>query len=295
MGLGNDGALAFLEESVRVLETTHDKVRQKDAHLALAGAYETLGDPVRALTCFRTSYQLERTLHSQQIDQKMKVITARLELQRLRDEAVHERQARQTLSEINEELARTVGKLEQANRALEKLTEQLWQQANTDALTGLLNRSAFIRILEQKILALQEQEGSFFVVFLDLDDFKSVNDRFGHDVGDRLLIVVAERIRQALPLAATIARLSGDEFMVLLDGSNEVEPVNTVLNALNQPVEISGHHLRISASAGWSGYPSSGQNVNSLMIQADHAMYQAKRLGKGRAQKAAISNVDSSA
>ncbi|MFB9993348.1 diguanylate cyclase domain-containing protein [Deinococcus oregonensis] len=289
LGLHDDGALPLLEHSLRLLEGTDARGRQKDAHDALAAAYEALGDPARALPHLQASHRLERTLHSQQVDQKIKAVTARLELQRLQDEAAHERQARQALSELNQELALTVQKLELANQALEKLTEQLWQQANTDTLTGLLNRSAFIQVLEQKIRLWEGSERPFFVVFLDLDDFKSVNDRFGHDVGDRLLVTVGERIQQAVPPATTIARLSGDEFMMLLEASDEVQCVDTVLKALNQSVEILGHPIRISASAGLSAYPSSGRDVNSLMIQADHAMYQAKHLGKGQVQRAVTS------
>ncbi|CAM4429859.1 GGDEF domain-containing protein [Deinococcus marmoris] len=286
LALGDDGALPVLEESVRVLENTEARGRQMDAHAALAAAYEVLGDPARALTQLQASYRLERILHSQQVHQKIEVVTARLELQRLRDEAAHGRQEREILSATNAELALTVDKLEQANTALERLTGQLWQQANTDTLTGLLNRSAFVRTLEEKILASRDTKRPFCIVFLDLDNFKSVNDRFGHDVGDRLLVFVAEGIRQALPQTATIARLSGDEFMVLLEGYDELQYVKTVLYLLNQPVKILEHHIRISASAGLSEYPSSGLDVDSLMIQADHAMYQAKRLGKGQFQKA---------
>jgi len=292
LGLGDDSALPVLEESVRVLENTEARSRQVDAHAALAAAYESLGDPARALTQLQASYRLERILHSQQVDQKVRAVTARLELQRLRDEAAHERQERETLSAINAELALAVSKLEQTNDALERLTGQLWQQANTDALTGLLNRSAFVRMLGERILASIDTKAPFCIVFLDLDDFKSVNDRFGHAVGDRLLIIVADRIQQALPQTATIARLSGDEFMMILESHDELRYVEAVLYTLNQPVEVSGHHVQISASAGLSEYPNSGLDIDSLMVQADHAMYQAKQLGKGRFQKAVVSTSD---
>jgi len=289
LALGDAGALLFLEESVRVLESTEAKGRQVDAYAALAAGYEAFGDPSRALTHLRAAHLLERTLHSHQVDQKIKAVTARLELQRLRDEAAHERQARQALSVINGELAQTVDKLEQANRAQAELTARLWRQANTDALTGLLNRSAFTRVLEEKILACQKEGRRFCVVFLDLDDFKSVNDRFGHDIGDQLLVIVSERLQRVLVPSATIARLSGDEFMLLLDEPDEAQHVNAVLYELSQAIEISGHQIQIGASAGLSEYPDSGLDVRSLMIQADHAMYQAKRLGKGRFRKASSS------
>lgn len=292
--LGDANALPVLEESLRVLEPTEAKGRQRDAHAALSAAYEAVGDPARALKHLQASYLLDRSVHSQKVDQKIKAVTARLELQRLRDEAAHERQARQALADINEELASTVDKVERANQALEQLTEQLWQQANTDALTGLLNRSAFVRVLEQKIDAAQAEGGRFVVVFIDLDEFKAVNDRLGHDVGDRLLVIVAERFRQALSQTATIARLSGDEFMLLLEDPDELYQVESLLKALSHPVDISGHPIRISASAGACEYPGSGLDVHSLIIQADRAMYRAKHLGKGQVHQALPSSVEGS-
>ena len=128
------------------------------------------------------------------------------------------------------------------------------------------------------------------VVYLDLDGFKAVNDTHGHETGDRLLMALARRMSLALRAQDTLARLGGDEFVALLtdlDQPATAEPVlHRLLAAAAQPVDIEGHTLRVSASAGVRFYPQGHEppatDADQLLRQADRAMYQAKQAGRNR-------------
>jgi len=168
------------------------------------------------------------------------------------------------------------------------LEAELTFHANHDPLTGLTNRRLFVASVESAIENSQAGGAPIAVVFLDLDDFKTVNDTMGHDAGDRMLVAVAARIRSCLRSRDVAARLGGDEFAVLLQpitGSDEAELVATRLIAsLGAPLVIAGRTVPVAASAGVAVAGPATRSVDELMRAADIAMYSAKARGKDRYQ-----------
>ena len=163
--------------------------------------------------------------------------------------------------------------------------ETVWRQAYHDALTGLPNRALFEDRLSQLIMMSDRQDVHLAIMFIDLDRFKQVNDTLGHDVGDQLLKIVAERISACLRSGDTVARMGGDEFTALLPGITQPEDVikvaQKVLESLAQPIEVAGHELYAPGSIGISMYPTDGHDVQTLLKHADIAMYRAKEQGGG--------------
>ncbi|MEV8512321.1 EAL domain-containing protein [Dactylosporangium sp. NPDC051484] len=170
---------------------------------------------------------------------------------------------------------------------LDRVTEsqaRLAHQAFHDALTGLSNRVLFHDRLEHA-LALHHRDGRpLAVLFCDLDDFKAVNDRFGHLVGDRLLRQVAERLRAAVRDSDTVARVGGDEFAILLEGVGDPgEPAERVMAEIGRPFELDGHSVTVGVSVGLvqAGEHGPALSADALLRRADAAMYSGKRRGKG--------------
>jgi diguanylate cyclase (GGDEF)-like protein/PAS domain S-box-containing protein len=165
-----------------------------------------------------------------------------------------------------------------------RLEEQLTHQAFHDPLTGLANRALF-RDRVSHALALAQRRGTpVTVLFLDLDDFKTVNDSLGHAEGDRLLIAAAERFLACARTADTVARLGGDEFAILIEGGDAREGLPDRLTAaMSHPFSVSGNQVRVTASIGVAT-ASPDDRADDLLRNADMAMYAAKRRGKGRAE-----------
>ncbi len=162
---------------------------------------------------------------------------------------------------------------------------QLEHMALHDALTGLPNRSLFSQLLAQGIQEARRSEYSLAVLFLDLDKFKLVNDTLGHDAGDQLLIEIGHRINQALRASDVVARIGGDEFIVLLsdlDNNIQIRQVaEKILAAVCEPYTLAGQQLRIATvSIGISVYPRDGEDEETLIRTADTAMYNAKKSGR---------------
>ncbi|MDC7717555.1 sensor domain-containing diguanylate cyclase [Vogesella sp. DC21W] len=161
-----------------------------------------------------------------------------------------------------------------------KLTEQaLEQETRRDLLTGLLNRKGLYE-------ALQQQGGSIAVLFIDIDGFKAINDNLGHDAGDMLLRQIAERLRQCVRSSDGVARLAGDEFVLLLPGIMASQQAGDIaaklLRKLSQPYHLAGHHARVGASIGIHLVSDAArQSAEAIIASADQAMYEAKRRGKG--------------
>lgn len=166
------------------------------------------------------------------------------------------------------------------------LEEQLRRHARQDPLTGLYNRAAFSEQLERALSFAGRNGSSVALLFLDLDDFKPVNDTFGHDTGDRLLAEVATRLLACVRTEDTVARLGGDEFCVLLenltDTGGAVRAAERIKACLEKPFVLGPSHLpRLTASIGIVA-TSPGEHLSSerLLNEADAAMYRAKRSGK---------------
>jgi diguanylate cyclase (GGDEF)-like protein/PAS domain S-box-containing protein len=165
--------------------------------------------------------------------------------------------------------------------------QQLEHIAHYDALTGLPNRVLLADRLQQAMSQTQRRSQRLAVVYLDLDGFKAINDRHGHDIGDQLLMQLARRMRDTLRDSDTLARLGGDEFVAVLmdlDDTQASAPALTrLLAAAAQPVMLGNQPLQVSASLGVTFYPQEGEvDADQLMRQADQAMYQAKLAGKNR-------------
>ena len=160
------------------------------------------------------------------------------------------------------------------------------QQANYDSLTSLPNRKLLDELLRHKIRVSDREHEKFWVLFLDLDGFKEVNDSFGHALGDALLVRVSERIRSGLRASDITARLGGDEFVVVLSETSESYNVDKIahkiIDDVSQSFLIADKEIFITTSVGISGFPDDAQNCDDLLRFADQAMYDAKRRGKNR-------------
>jgi diguanylate cyclase (GGDEF)-like protein/PAS domain S-box-containing protein len=164
--------------------------------------------------------------------------------------------------------------------------QRLEHVAHYDILTNLPNRLLLSDRLQQAIIRSQRQQTVVGVAYLDLDGFKAVNDSHGHDVGDELLIIVAQRMKATLREGDTLARIGGDEFIAVLsdlDYPETAEPLlMRLLEAAAAPVLIDHLTLQVSASIGVAIYPYDGTDSDQLIRCADHAMYQAKQMGKNQ-------------
>lgn len=174
-------------------------------------------------------------------------------------------------------------------RALKRSQQRLMHMAHHDALTGLPNKALLTDRLNQAILYAQRYQRCVTLVCIDLDNFKTVNDSLGHDVGDELLKQTAARMQQAVRRTDTVVRLGGDEFIIILfDQPEKTESLTGTLQkireAVAQPLLISGHTLQVTCSMGLAAYPGDGEDVTTLLKNADAAMYQAKELGRNNFQ-----------
>ncbi|UCX04931.1 sensor domain-containing protein [Shewanella glacialimarina] len=164
--------------------------------------------------------------------------------------------------------------------------EQLERIAHYDVLTNLPNRVLLADRLSQAMRRCSRHEQSLAVLFLDLDGFKAVNDAYGHDVGDELLIALSIRMKEALREGDSLSRIGGDEFVAVLSDLVKVEDCEPVLERLllaaSEPVIVGGAVLNISASIGVTLYPRDNVDADLLMRHADQAMYIAKESGKNR-------------
>lgn len=165
-----------------------------------------------------------------------------------------------------------------------QMQERLQHMAQFDALTGLPNRYLLHDRMVGALARAERTAGRLSVLFLDLDRFKQVNDTLGHKVGDALLKEVAGRMRDCVRETDTVARIGGDEFVVLLESIQEPAHAQHVADkikaSLQQPIHIGHHALQITPSIGVAHYPEHGASTDHLMAQADEAMYAAKRAGR---------------
>lgn len=170
--------------------------------------------------------------------------------------------------------------------ALKQQQQQLEYIAHFDPLTQLPNRVLLADRMRQAIAAAQRSGKLVAVCCMDLDGFKPINERYGHEAGDRLLIMVAEKVKDVLRADDSIARLGGDEFVVLFTGIEHMQHCEQLLgrifDALSQPFSIGSCDVHISASVGVSLYPNDSTDADALLRQADQAMYLAKQSGRNR-------------
>jgi len=185
--------------------------------------------------------------------------------------------------DISHALSRIV--MEEERRQAER---KLAYGATHDSLTGLPNRALFGDRLHMALAQAQRNHRTLAVVLLDLDRFKGINDMLGHNVGDQLLEAVGKRLTSLMRKSDTVARWGGDEFILVLPEIARVEDVAKVsrrtLEAFRKPFVLGSHRLHITASIGIATYPNDGEDADTLIKNADTAMYRAKEQGRNNYQ-----------
>lgn len=164
--------------------------------------------------------------------------------------------------------------------------EKIWHNAHHDLLTGLPNRRLFLDRLEQEVKHAKRSNLSLAVLFLDLDGFKEINDTLGHEAGDRVLQLVAERLTSCVREEDTVARLGGDEFTLILIGAEQQQDVEVVaqsiVDAIALPFDLEKKSVQISASIGIALFTENTISSVAMLEAADHAMYSAKKSSSNR-------------
>ena len=166
-----------------------------------------------------------------------------------------------------------------------KVAEQVLEyMATHDSLTGLPNRTLFSDRLRHALARAKRSEKMIAVLFIDLDGFKSVNDAFGHEIGDQVLKLVSDKLRRCIRSSDTVARMSGDEFILVIENLSKQEDAlsiaSKILGTISAPLMVSNQHITITASIGLSLYPVDGEDELNLLQKADAAMYQVKNNAK---------------
>lgn len=163
-------------------------------------------------------------------------------------------------------------------------TQQLSFLATHDALTSLPNRTLFLEQLTQSIKQSHRHDNFTAIFFMDLDGFKQVNDQYGHDAGDKVLIEISKRINETIREEDLFSRIGGDEFTLILNNLSNQEaalPIaDKIIGVVNQPIQCEDLVLNVGISIGISFYPNDGEKTDQLITLADDAMYQAKHAGK---------------
>lgn len=182
-----------------------------------------------------------------------------------------------TIQQLNKALRREKAQIEEANTRIAHM-------ANHDNLTGLPNRRLLIELLREYIPLAQRQKQQFGLLYMDLDDFKPVNDRHGHAAGDDVLTLISSRLRESVRASDTVARIAGDEFVLVVRdvlASGGLDTIaDKVLSAVTAPVLVGTQQVTLSASIGISLYPDDGDTYDELLRAADAAMYTIKQGGK---------------
>lgn len=163
---------------------------------------------------------------------------------------------------------------------------KIWRHANYDLLTDVPNRRLFLDRLEQHAAHSERTGDPFALLFVDLDNFKTINDELGHDAGDELLTEVARRLRASLRQSDTVARMGGDEFTVLLLDTGNLtfikDIASNILQEMDRPFQLGDDEARVSCSIGVTLFPADGHSAQQLLNNADQAMYLAKQSGRNQ-------------
>jgi diguanylate cyclase (GGDEF)-like protein/PAS domain S-box-containing protein len=164
--------------------------------------------------------------------------------------------------------------------------KEIQHQANYDSLTLLPNRKLFNELLTEEIKKAQRGKSLLWILFLDLDGFKEINDKYGHHMGDELLIVVANRIQSILRKVDIVARLGGDEFVVILSSISDISDVDHIasnlINVISAPCKLSEQEVSVTVSIGIASFPKDTENSEDLIKFSDQSMYAAKKEGKNQ-------------
>ncbi|WP_245601082.1 putative bifunctional diguanylate cyclase/phosphodiesterase [Marinobacterium jannaschii] len=183
-------------------------------------------------------------------------------------------------------VARIQREPDRLRKLVEKKTEELEKLAFHDPLTGLINRRLLTQELEHQIEVMRREHSQAALFYMDLDDFKRINDSMGHEAGDQLLVEVALRLKNVLRGQDLVARLGGDEYAIMLLNIRSAEDAqrvaNKILSSVSRPTNLCGHEVVTAMSIGIAMIPADGWDAAALMKSADLAMYSAKRQGKNQ-------------
>ena len=190
------------------------------------------------------------------------------------------------MEELSIDLRETNAELARSRHEIEKKNSELRLLASSDHLTGLPNRMALFELVDKELARAARNGNKVGVILVDLDNFKQINDSYGHDRGDMLLCEFSRKMRLILRKSDTIFRLGGDEFTVIVPDLTEPENLilvaKKIMEVLNEPIELDSLRCPMSTSLGISRFPDDGDCVHTLLKNADIALYEAKRLGRNR-------------
>jgi len=271
------GVLAWSDEMYRIYGV--DK-KEFTPSLETATSFVTFEDKAKIYRAITESIRLEKavelqyTLHKR--DGSLTHILVRGKV--IRNKHTNESEAIGTSLDITQDY--------KFRSIIEEQREKYQYQATHDALTSLPNRVLFLDRLEHAILKASRDQYSVAILFLDIDNFKLINDSFGHLIGDEVLKELTRRMREASRRSDTIARLGGDEFCLILEDVNGIDAVikrlESGMKIMEEPFVIEGEKIYLGLSIGVSLYPRDGITPQELVKNADTAMYKAKSEGKGR-------------
>jgi diguanylate cyclase (GGDEF)-like protein len=269
----------------QLCETLKADERTRDIPVIFVSSADQGLDKMKAFASGGVDY-IVRPLQTEEVLARIRTHLSLRNLQKRLEELVQDRTAE--LTKRTAELIEANARLQEENAERKQAEERIRYMAHYDALTGLPNRVLLQDRIEQAIAHAQRSLTQVGVLFIDLDYFKHINDSLGHQVGDRLLQMVGERLHHCMRRGDSVARLGGDEFVLSLpslNGENDVERVaQKVLDALDKAFLVDGHELHVAGSIGISLYPHDGTDVDTLMRAADTAMYHAKERGRGNYQ-----------
>lgn len=179
-----------------------------------------------------------------------------------------------------------IKRLSRVSNQLEEELARTTYSATHDAMSGLSNRAYFFQRLEDKIKEVRRNKESFIVMYLDLDDFKQINDTWGHHFGDSVIKEIARRIKSQAREGDLVARLGGDEFALVLHSAaasiNLSRFTQRLINSITEPVIIGSNKVQVTVSIGISMFPDNGSSAQELVNSADHSMYVSKKSGRNR-------------
>ena len=293
----DDGRMATLIEAVQDYELPPETLRSSEALLhtpVMITLYDTSGTALYRNPAARTALPdacdtfaerfLDASMHALIIsDLNEAGVANETALVRTSDgERWHDISARLSHDAVTGKVAWLVSEVDV--NGLKETEERAHYLAGHDALTGLPNRHNLHATFSERLLEIKSRGEQGAVIFIDLDHFKHINDTLGHAAGDRLLMVVASRLRNMIRQADLVARLGGDEFLVLVSSKNIVEHVQDlagrIAESLSQPLRLHGRDARITPTLGVSLFPTDGNDMETLMRHADLAVYSAKDKGR---------------
>ena len=278
------------KEAIAILDEESNFLQVNDAYMEMTGMSE---EELLATSCIALSAP-------EDVERSIKIVGIVLESGFIKDYEKRCRLKDGSYVSVNMSISRldnptrlliSVRDVTKQKEAEDKLKEQkniLHYQAHHDALTGLPNRTLLNDRLEQAIEKAKRSKTSMALLFIDLDHFKEINDSLGHEMGDKVLTEVTQKLKETIRDEDTLARLGGDEFTIILEGIAEGHDASVLaqklLKVLSKPLNIEGHELYVSSSIGISLYPDDGTSAQNLLKYADSAMYKAKDNGRNSFQ-----------